>query len=759
MLNIDRKLCYDLDALGFTRVVEHGWKKYKLPEATFARQCELWIQRQLELARIKARYDHEEETNVDYYLDQLAQCRSTFNKQATARLMTEALDPLPVPPAPKAGQAQGPDVNFGKDMTCWAENVKGKIEYVYYCHAALGIFLTVTTDRNIKITEREIIGTFKEAVDLDALDAALPRGKKLTRQLFDSALKICRAKSATARVADEPDNLLPNSQFKAAGLTWNVMESDGTNWYDAEVRSNVFVSVLVSNNEISDAFVSINGTLRNESDSTKAAIRDILGSEPTIKNLEKITRALFPRKTATARVASEHDQSLSFSSLPSEFSIDHTLFKLFSSSSLLLTYKSTDGRHQIDMLRTGRVTISGDHSRVTRSLLMDFNVTETKFKRCMASLAPYFRERVTARVAEERSDLVPQRDFELDGSFWSVENGAKSDLYKCKAGPNNWLLIEVGDDCNIKAAWLEDAMMHQKRVKALNKIAEFIDERRRATMDNFERLLKIARSAPATLSMIGAGLTPALEVVQARFAGELADVTFKTLPSTLKLGRYNLKLTKRTPYDVNYSSDNGRIALSIDSDGSIIADYHGRFIPRDYTCDKLGEFSHEPPFKFPMSGVEFKSQLDKLGRRVDKYVRAVQANARANTVRLDALKRARQNHHGLTARVASEHEKFNSVVDLPDRIEVDGEVYNDTGAFKSQVTGTFRTYRGTKKIGGKSVTLNIYDNGEITAHLLVATIAVSEDAVKFPSYSIEFQRGLDEFGQKLKQRLAHEGWD
>lgn len=666
MLNIDRKLCHDLDALGFTHVIEHGWKKYKLTEAAFARQCELWIRRQLELARIKARYDHEEETNVDYYLDQLSQCRSMFNKQATARLMTEALEPLPIPPAPKAGQAQGPDVNFGKDMTCWAENVKGKIEYVYYCHAALGIFLTVTTDRNIKITEREIIGTFKEAVDLDALDAALPRGKKLTRQLFDSALKICRAKSATARVADEPDNLLPNSQFKAAGLTWNVMESDGPTWYDAEVRSKVFVSVLVSNNEISDAFVSINGALRNESDSTNAVIRNILGSEPTIKNLEKITRALFPRKTATAR------------------------------------------------------------------------------------------------VAEERSDLVPQCDFELDGSFWSVENGAKADLYKCKAGPNNWLLIEVDDDHNIKAAWLEDALMRPKRVKALNKIAEFVDERRRATMDNFERLLKIARSAPATLSMIGAGLTPALEVVQARFAGELTDITFKTLPRALDLGRYKLKLTERTPYDVTYESDSRRIALSIESDGSIIADYRGSHIPRDCTCDKLGEFGHEPPFKFPMSGAEFKSQLVKLGRRVDKYIRAFQANARANKVRreaLDALRRARQNHRGLTARVASEHEKFNSVVDLPDRIEVNGEVYNDTGVFKSQVAGTFRTYRGTKKVGGKSVTLNIYDNGEITAHLLVATIAVSEDAVVFPSYKVEFQRGLDEFGQMLKQRLAHEGWD
>jgi hypothetical protein len=665
MLNIDRTLCSDLDLLGFTNVAKRGWSKYKLPIATLAKQCELWIQRQLALARVKARYDHGEEDNVEFYKEQLAQCRSMFSKRVSARLMAEHSELLPFPDLPKHNESLGTDLRFGKDLVAWAEHRHSKIVYIYHSHVSIGIFLTVTTNREQLIIEHEVIGALKKHADLDAVASILISKKKLTYSMFEDAIKACKANRVEARVADEPDNLLPNSSFNAAGLRWDCMESIGTTWYDAKVRNKVFVSVLVSEGAISDAFLSIDGTLRNEDEATRLALLEFISSSkaPTIKNLEAVVKLLLPKRTATARVSGE------------------------------------------------------------------------------------------------RSEYVPQHDFEHDGRFWTVENNARTDLYKCRVSPNNWLVIEVGDDKRIHTAWLEDAMMRVRRVKALDKINQFLSTRRYATFDSFEALMKIAISAGATLSMIGASLTPALAVVQARFAGEVTDVTFKTLPDAIKLGSYDLKLSSRTPYDVTYESNVSRITLEIDDGGSVAVEYRGNRIPRDNYCDRIGEFDHETLFKFPMPNAEFNYQLARLGRRIEKYVREVQMNERINKSRRDAYRKAWQKRHGVVSRVASEQDKFNDVNELPERIEVNGEFYNDTGAFKSQVVGTFRTYRSIKKLGGKSITLNIYNNGEITAHLLTGTLAAVEHAVTFPAYKVELQRDLDAFGKMLKQRLAHEGWD
>lgn len=545
MLNIDRALCRDLDTLGFTNVAKLGWSKYKLPTATLAKQCELWLQRQLMLARARARYDHDEQATVDDYQEQLAQCKQ-LAQEVSARVNHEPQELVPAPRALRHGQATGDDelINNDKNKRTWAEIINGKSQFAYWIHARVGVFVMINTNRDRKITSHEVTGLFKHDVDVDALSKLLVKGKLLTMNMLNDVVKICERNTIEARVSvDQDNNVLPEHDFTVDGRQWQYMQKGSTTWYDCRLRSIVYVSLMVSDDCISDAFVTISGVVRKESTETRAKLTSILDGnpKPSIENLRVIFALFFPNKQATARVAGEDDRHVSFDTLPDTFKVGSILFKRFHGNVRNATYKC-EPNYKIEITSYGRVFLYKNDD-CFRTFTIDFNVPSSDFKGIMSALAPYFSSVSTARVAGEKDGLVPRSDFSTDSNHWSVQEGESSYLYKTKVAANTWLLVNVELDNRIDSVWLEDALMRQRPSKANNNLHEFLTRgpRPSATYSAFQALVRIARR-DRSFDLVTLGALTALEVVQARVDFEknmIRDVD--EMPRVLKVCKGELK--------------------------------------------------------------------------------------------------------------------------------------------------------------------------------------------------------------------------
>lgn len=473
---IDARLQRDLDAKGFDKVSELGCRHYALKFDEFNRQCVAWISCQLELARTRARYDHDEQEAVEEYQDQLAQCRQ-LAREVSARVNHEMHELVPAPPAIPKGKDTGDEVAIDKNKRTWAEVLNGALRFAYWIHARTGLFVMINTDSNRKIDSHEVIGIFKRDVDEKELNALLVKGKPLTMKTLEAVNDLCAQKSVAARVSvDMNGGPLPERDFELDGRKWKFMQRGPTTWYDCELRKGAYLSLLISDGAIADAFVAISGRLRKESADTKARVMAILDKnpKPTIENL----RAFF------------------------------------------------------------------------------------------ATLAP--NHAVTARVASEKSGLVPRSDFSDGNHVWSVQEGESSYLYKTKVAANTWLLVNVEIDNKIDSVWLEDALMRQRSSKANNQLHEFLTHGTRpiATYDAFNTLVKIA-SRDRSFSLSAIGSLTALEVIQARVDFEQDMITNENeMPNVLKVCKGEL-MRHRGPrvYSgdlASYCNESVHVAVSID---------------------------------------------------------------------------------------------------------------------------------------------------------------------------------------------------
>jgi hypothetical protein len=129
-------------------------------------------------------------------------------------------------------------------------------------------------------------------------------------KMLNEAEEICKHKAVEARVSvDKLQGPLPMQDFVLDGRSWTILNQGRGIFYDCELRSRVFLSVLVVLDEIKDAFISVGGRLHTEKTETKFKVNELLktNSAATVENLRAFVAVLAPKKAVTARVAGEQD--------------------------------------------------------------------------------------------------------------------------------------------------------------------------------------------------------------------------------------------------------------------------------------------------------------------------------------------------------------------------------------------------------------------------------------------------------------------
>jgi hypothetical protein len=223
-------------------------------------------------------------------------------------------------------------------------------------------------------------------------------------------------------------------------------------------------------------------------------------------------------------------------------------------------------------------------------------------------------------------------------------------------------------------------------------------------------------------------ISPALDIVQARVAGELDDmVEYDSLPSVIELGKHKLQLQRLYGMCTEYKEDverHGRhvteIEVDIWRDGDVLVDIDNMRV----------NDTGRRQFRFPVKRKVFNDVLLKVLMRVD--------------VHLENYVEARVNHEDLKI-------TFDS---LPNVINAAGTMYDEVMSTRSM-----RAYRERGYGPDKGVVINFTDDGSVRAAIDLVLVAVLEhgESLKFPMSASKFNDVMDRMGQRIKQRIAHEG--
>jgi hypothetical protein len=473
------QLLLDLERRGYIDVVK-DWQKYKITLADFSLCCERWLQQQLLLARAKARYDRDEEDNADALAETLSDCKMLVKRRATSGQPSSLVagrvafdaddDPLPKRRFKAFGRswepAEGTDMATGLSF--------------YDTTLRSNVYFSVMIDHD-KITDAFV------TIHGELREEPAARKQKVTSLLEtepDANLKNLKAfldilvpshNSATARVAAELNNALPQHEFKFGGFSWSFEGSDQRDerWYRARVRPNRYCMLDVVNDRIHAAWLE-NSSTTILGDSREALLQ-FCKDRPaaTQENLRKIIEIAVPNQ-AVARVSSEHNEPLP---IPANTN-DDVSFQLGKFNFAVWTQKAdiknsngkyvkrhhiayhtrvelgtfllvlTDEKQRIvDIELSGMIGKHLDRDALKKLVANDRVVLGEALLLKLAEYAKRMKRNDTQATASTAVERVPMADFTLSGVQFKheVDECSRSTHYTANLGDGRILRFDVAN--------------------------------------------------------------------------------------------------------------------------------------------------------------------------------------------------------------------------------------------------------------------------------------------------------------------------